>query len=124
MRFRLTVDFYRVDIDDRITLSERIGGPEVTQFIEDQLGIPGVLGVRFFTNAIDTQTDGFDIVADYTFDLGPGSLAALGRLQQERHRGDRTSIRTRRSSMRSASTTCCSASRSATRSRPRRRTTS
>ena len=73
--FRLTVDFYRVDIDDRITLSERIGGPEVTQFIDDSLGIAGVLGVRFFTNAIDTQTDGFDIVADYTFDLGAGSLA-------------------------------------------------
>ncbi len=73
-RFKLTVDYYRVDIDDRITLSERIGGPEVTQFIEDQLGIEGVLGVRFFTNAIDTKTDGFDIVADYTLDLGPGSL--------------------------------------------------
>jgi iron complex outermembrane receptor protein len=72
--FRLTVDFYRVDIDDRITLSERIGGPEVTDFIDDQLGIPGVLGVRFFTNAIDTQTEGFDIVADYAFDVGPGSL--------------------------------------------------
>jgi len=72
--FRLTVDFYRVDIDDRITLSERIGGPEVTQYIEDQLGIEGVLGVRFFTNAIDTQTDGFDIVADYSLDLGPGNL--------------------------------------------------
>ena len=73
--FRLTVDFYRVDIDNRITLSERIGGPEVTAFIEDQLGIPGVLGVRFFTNAIDTKTEGYDIVADYTFDLGGSSLA-------------------------------------------------
>jgi iron complex outermembrane receptor protein len=73
--FRLTLDFYRVDIDDRITLSERIGGPEVTQFIEDQLGIAGVLGVRFFTNAIDTKTEGFDVVADYSFDLGSGSLA-------------------------------------------------
>jgi iron complex outermembrane receptor protein len=72
--FRLSVDFYRVDIDDRITLSERIGGPEVTQFIEDELGVAGVLGVRFFTNAIDTQTDGFDVVADYSLDLGPGSL--------------------------------------------------
>jgi iron complex outermembrane recepter protein len=72
--FRLSVDFYRVDIDDRITLSERIGGPEVTQFIDDELGVPGVLSVRYFTNAIDTQTDGFDVVADYAFDLGPGSL--------------------------------------------------
>jgi iron complex outermembrane receptor protein len=73
-RFRLTVDFYRVDIDDRITLSERIGGDEVTQYIEDQLGIEGVLGVRFFTNAIDTRTEGIDIVADYSLDLGPGNL--------------------------------------------------
>lgn len=71
---RLTVDFYRVDIDDRITLSERIGGPEVTQFIDDALGIADVSSVRFFTNAIDTKTEGFDIVADYSFDLGPGSL--------------------------------------------------
>ena len=73
--FGLSVDFYRVDIDDRITLSERIGGPAVTEFIEDSLGIPGVLGVRFFTNAVDTQTDGFDVVADYSFDLGGGNLA-------------------------------------------------
>jgi iron complex outermembrane receptor protein len=73
--FRLTVDFYRIDIDDRITLSERIGGPAVTDLIEDQLGIPGVLGVRFFTNAIDTKTEGFDVVADYDLSLGPGNLA-------------------------------------------------
>jgi iron complex outermembrane receptor protein len=73
-RFKLTVDYYRIDIDDRITLSELIGGDEVTQYVEDQLGIEGVAGVRYFTNAIDTQTDGFDIVADYTLDLGPGSL--------------------------------------------------
>ena len=73
--FRLAVDFYRIDIDDRITLSERIGGDAVTAFIEDSLGTPGVLGVRFFTNAVDTRTDGFDIVADYSFDLGSGSLA-------------------------------------------------
>ncbi len=73
--FRLTVDFYRVDIDDRITLSERIGGQAVTDFIESSLGIPDVAGVRFFTNAVDTQTEGYDIVADYAFDLGGGSLA-------------------------------------------------
>ncbi len=72
--FRLTVDYYRIDIDDRITLSERIGGQAVTDFIDDSLGIPGVLGVRFFTNAVDTETKGYDIVADYSFDLGSGSL--------------------------------------------------
>ncbi|MGH8222465.1 MAG: TonB-dependent receptor plug domain-containing protein [Woeseiaceae bacterium] len=73
--FGLSIDFYRVDIDDRITLSERIGDLAVTDFIDTSLGIPDVSGVRFFTNAVDTQTDGYDIVADYSFDLGSGSLA-------------------------------------------------
>lgn len=73
--FSLTVDFYRIDIDDRITLSERIGGDAVTDFIDTSLGIPGVLGVRFFTNAVDTQTDGFDIVVDHDFEVGGGNLA-------------------------------------------------
>ena len=72
--FRLTADFYRIEIDDRITLSERIGGQAVTDFIDASLGIPGVLGVRFFTNAVDTETDGFDVVAEYGFDFGPGNL--------------------------------------------------
>jgi iron complex outermembrane receptor protein len=74
--FRLTVDYYHVNIDDRITLSERIGGDPVTEFIDDSLGIPNVLGVRFFTNAVDTETRGFDIVLDYGFDL-PASTFTL-----------------------------------------------
>jgi iron complex outermembrane receptor protein len=72
--FRLTVDYYRVNIDNRITLSERIGGQEVTDFIDTSLGIQDVLGVRFFTNAIDTETKGFDIVAEYGFDLAASTL--------------------------------------------------
>lgn len=72
--FRMWVDYYRIDIDDRITLSERIGGQAVTDFINSSLGIPNVLGVRFFTNAVDTETDGFDIVAEYGFDLPNGAL--------------------------------------------------
>jgi iron complex outermembrane receptor protein len=65
--FRLTVDYYHVDIDDRITLSERIDG--VTEIIDEELGIPNVLGVRFFTNAVDTRTDGIDIVAEQGISL-------------------------------------------------------
>ncbi len=73
--FTLTVDYYRIDIDDRITLSERIGGQAVTDFINASLGIPNVLGVRFFTNAVDTETDGIDVVADYAFDLPKSVLS-------------------------------------------------
>jgi iron complex outermembrane receptor protein len=72
--FRLTVDYYHVNIDNRITLSERIGGDAVTDFIDDSLGIPDVQSVRFFTNAVDTETKGFDIVAEYGFDLSNSNL--------------------------------------------------
>ncbi len=73
--FRLTADYYHVNIDDRITLSERIGGQAVTDFVDSSLGIPNVLGVRFFTNAVDTETKGFDIVAEYAFNLPRSTLA-------------------------------------------------
>ena len=53
--FSLTVDYYEVDIDDRIALSQNI---PVT-------GVAGVGGIRFFTNVADTETSGFDVVAAY-----------------------------------------------------------
>src|SRR5205085_8330963 len=49
----ITVDAYRIDIDDRISLSENLIGTAVTTFLEGQ-GIFGVTGGRYFTNAVDT----------------------------------------------------------------------
>ena len=73
---RVTADFYQIDIDDRIVLSENLTGAAVEAFLLTQ-GFPGVTGGRYFTNAIDTRTKGFDIVATYDFDLGnAGNLAA------------------------------------------------
>ena len=73
---RVTADFYQIDIDDRIVLSETLTGAAVEAFLLTQ-GFPGVTGGRYFTNAIDTRTKGFDIVATYDFDLGnAGNLAA------------------------------------------------
>ena len=51
----LTFDYFEVDIDDRIALSQNIPVD----------GVPGVGGVRFFTNVADTETTGFDVVAAY-----------------------------------------------------------
>lgn len=51
----LTFDYFEVDIDDRIALSQNIPVD----------GVPGVGGVRFFTNVADTETTGFDVVASY-----------------------------------------------------------
>jgi iron complex outermembrane receptor protein len=83
-RFRLTVDVYRIDIEDRIVFSSNIQPEDAaacgTPFnparcpiraILDPLGVGQVL---FFTNAIDTETTGADIVALYDHPLAGESL--------------------------------------------------
>ncbi len=74
-RFRLTVDAYQIDINDRIIFSSNIqpSTPPISAILA-----PFRVGqVQFFTNAIDTRTRGVDIVALYDFDLGNGSVLAL-----------------------------------------------
>lgn len=60
----LTVDFYRITIKDRIVLSENFTGAAVQQLF-NEAGLAGVSGGRFFTNAIDTRSNGLDVVANY-----------------------------------------------------------
>jgi iron complex outermembrane recepter protein len=75
--FNLTVDVYQIDIDKRIVGSQTIGGAAVTNFINSNLGIADIQSLRYFTNAIDTETKGIDIVADYTFDVTAASKLNL-----------------------------------------------
>jgi iron complex outermembrane recepter protein len=58
----VAVDVYRIDIDDRIVLSDTFTGPQIA----DLLRPFGANGARYFTNAIDTKTTGVDVVATYT----------------------------------------------------------
>jgi iron complex outermembrane recepter protein len=74
--FSATVDFYQIDIDDRIVLSGNFVGPEVRALFQSR-GLGGVGGGRFFTNAIDTRTRGFDVVASYGMFLGNAGLLRL-----------------------------------------------
>ena len=69
----ITVDYYRIDIDDRIVLSENLTSTPVRDFL-NSLGFTGVGGGRFFINGVDTTTEGVDIVANY-----PLETAAAGR---------------------------------------------
>lgn len=59
-----TLDWYRIDIDDRIILSENLTGAPVRAFLAAR-GFPGTDGGRYFTNAVDTKTTGFDLVGRY-----------------------------------------------------------
>lgn len=61
----LAVDYYRIDIDDRIVLSNNLSGTEV----EALLAETEATQARFFLNAINSTTTGIDIVASYTMDM-------------------------------------------------------
>jgi iron complex outermembrane receptor protein len=60
----LTVDYYRIGIKDRIVFSENLTGTPIVAFFTAN-GRPEVTGARFFTNALDTRTDGLDVIANY-----------------------------------------------------------
>jgi iron complex outermembrane receptor protein len=63
----LTADYYRIIIRDRIVLTGNFVG--ITAFLAGQ-GFPNVGSARYFTNAIDTRTNGLDIIGRYLLDWG------------------------------------------------------
>ena len=68
-RVSLTADLYHIEIDDRIVLSGNFIGDDIQALLEER-GFSGVRGGRFFTNAIDTETDGIDVIFQTAFDIG------------------------------------------------------
>jgi iron complex outermembrane recepter protein len=74
--FSLTTDYYVVGIDDRIVLSNNFTGAAVTQALA-AVGVTGIQGGRFFTNAIDTRTHGYDIIANYGVTLSNSGVVRL-----------------------------------------------
>jgi iron complex outermembrane receptor protein len=65
----LTVDAYRINVRDRIILSENLTSTDVRNYIVKQ-GFTGVGGGRFFINGVSTTTEGVDIVAAMPLNLG------------------------------------------------------
>jgi len=74
--FTMTLDYYFIALDDRIWVSSNfdVGPTERAQLIA--LGVPGaaqLTTVRFFTNDMDTETSGIDLVAHYNVDWNAGN---------------------------------------------------
>ena len=76
--FDLSFDVFRIDIDDRVALTERISGDALTEFVQDNFGVPGVQSANFFINAADTRTEGAEVVANWRQALGDGNLLLTG----------------------------------------------
>ena len=73
-----TADYYRIDIQHRIVLSGNFIGGDIQQLLENA-GFNGVSGGRFFTNAINTRTEGVDLVLQTGASLGDaGTLRFTG----------------------------------------------
>jgi iron complex outermembrane receptor protein len=65
----ITVDAYRIDVTDRIILSENLTQDNVFDYIKSQ-GFVGVGGGRFFINGVDTKNQGIDVVVNMPFNAG------------------------------------------------------
>ena len=79
-RIDLTADYYRIEIDDRIVLSGNFTDPPAPAVprIRNLLASFGTFGsARFFTNAIDTRTTGWDLTAAYRMKMSGASTLGL-----------------------------------------------
>jgi iron complex outermembrane recepter protein len=72
-QFSVSVDYYDIKIDDRIVFSENFIGAAIQSRLA-AIGLTGITGARYFTNAIDTHTRGVDVVVNYGIDLRSNGL--------------------------------------------------
>ncbi|MBA3672572.1 MAG: TonB-dependent receptor [Gemmatimonadaceae bacterium] len=72
----ITADYYRIDIKDRVVFSENLIGAAVVNFFTAN-GRPEVTGARFFTNALDTRTDGLDVITNFGHSFSNGGVMRL-----------------------------------------------
>lgn len=71
--FEITIDAYRIAIDDRVVLSGNFTAPRIAELLAPF----SANSARFFTNAIDTRTNGIDVTANYRVKLDAAGDVAL-----------------------------------------------
>jgi iron complex outermembrane receptor protein len=74
--FSFTLDYYSINLKDRVVLSTEIGASAAGNTALDQILTDNNLSdLSFFTNAIDTKTSGLDLVITYDkLEVGDGKL--------------------------------------------------
>jgi iron complex outermembrane receptor protein len=81
-KFKITVDGYLVNINDRVIYTGQFSGsnaPDATpqdRELYDLLRLANATTARFFANAVDTRTMGIDAVFSYSTPLGNGMFRA------------------------------------------------
>ncbi len=69
----ITVDFYMIDIDDRIVLSNKLG-TGLSDELDNALTSADIDKGQFFLNGADTETQGVDIIATWNTQMFGGDL--------------------------------------------------
>jgi len=69
----LTIDWYSIDIDDRIVLSNSLG-KGLSEDLDNALSASGAGEGQFFLNGADTETRGVDIIATWNTQLLGGDF--------------------------------------------------
>ena len=76
----VSVDYYNVKVDDRVLFTGEIGfdgDDSSTNPVEQILLDNSITSLKFFVNAVNTNTSGVDLVANYNnIELGKGKLGA------------------------------------------------
>jgi len=65
----ITLDGYYIRIRDRVERTGRLFGPGISAILAAN-GLSDIEQAEYFINAADTETKGFDLVADYSRNLG------------------------------------------------------
>ena len=72
----ITLDFYSIDVKDRIVYSSSISSKDSTSVLFNILNSANVKTIQFFINGIKTRTQGIDFVANYkNIWIGKGKMA-------------------------------------------------
>jgi iron complex outermembrane receptor protein len=75
--FFLTVDYFNIEVTDRITQTSAIDLTDADRSELTALGVTDAIGlskVKFFTNDFDTTTQGIDVVANYSNEAFGGDM--------------------------------------------------
>lgn len=84
----LSVDAYRIHIRNRITRSSDLQSDAVSAYL-DSIGRTDIESVAFLTNALDTTTQGVDLVANQALEVAGGTLNLNAALNFNRTKIDR-----------------------------------
>ncbi len=85
----LTVDYYRITINDRIVITGSFS--DSNPIIAQLLAGTGASAAQFFTNAVDTRTQGVDAILTYDVSLGDKGdlkISAAGNWTETKITGD------------------------------------